>query len=672
MSCLIVVSHHCGYLRNIDVYVVNPKNIINNNKSANIDSKNNYQYISSISDSNNRSSNNYTTISQALLLNILPFLLFLFSLCFSITTTMPVLSRKSGRKMSKSANSLDYNHHNNHQHQHHANNNEQPQTQHSHRFFSSIIDFFIKIKPSSSSSSSSSASQSNLATIPLNGNHYAPKRSTSFIVQKEKHQQRSLDSIDTIIDENNNNCNNNNNRKNTSKMNRLLHTLSFHSCGNSSSNHINPHSQTSINLFSHPSSNSNFYNNKKNSSFPLHLLPEELLIKVAMNFSADMIYKVSMVCSDLHRLMQDIGLWRYKVEEKWMPLANQHSLLARGEVNDHLVWKNYYHIRGVLSRKGAVSSMSIRPKGSVPSPRYQHTGTVIGSSIYYVGGQETQLRRFNDIYKFNTETHRFARLEVTGAVPKFARHTAVALGSKIYVFGGFDGSGIYFDLAVFDTDTQIWSNPMVYGNPPRSRTNHASAIVGNKLYVFGGINRDARWELQDLDEFFVFDIATMTWSEVLPTGDLPSARCGHRLVAIDTKLFMFGGGAGDSWRERFNDMHIYDTETNVWRRVPSIPLVRVCTFSSVFVIGNLVGVFGGQHLIKGKVTKKMYFFDTLSESWSKQEFTHSGPNPRDMASADVVGDRIYMFGGYDGRAMDDLNVITISHELKNLLPTIYK
>eukprot|EP01133_Synstelium_polycarpum_P004944 gene4944-5743_t len=421
-------------------------------------------------------------------------------------------------------------------------------------------------------------------------------------------------------------------------------------------------SQSTINQLT--AAQSNF---SKRNVFPLQFLPEELIIKVSSYLPLDIVSRLGLVSVDMHRLMQDVGLWKYKVEERWLPQLSPSILENWGGLAE-FEWKQYYQMRTLLSRRGAVVASAIRAKGPSPSPRYQHTGTVVGNNIFYIGGQETQVRRFSDIYMLNTDTNRFSRIDIVGSTspPKFARHTAVPIGHRIYVFGGFDGSGIYFDLSIFDTRLNTWTNPSVSGQPPRSRTNHAAAAVGSDLYVFGGINRDGRWELQDLDEFFVFNTITNTWKEVVCTGDLPTARCGHRLVAIDTKLYMFGGGAGDSWRERFNDIHIFDTETSVWRRVPATPLVRVCTFSSVFVMGPLIGVFGGQHLIKGKVTKKMYFFDTISETWSKQEFSHNGPNPRDMASADVVGDKVYMFGGYDGRAMDDLNVITLSQELRGL------
>ncbi len=48
----------------------------------------------------------------------------------------------------------------------------------------------------------------------------------------------------------------------------------------------------------------------------------------------------------------------------------------------------------------------------------------------------------------------FERVElVSGAVPNFARHTAVAIGTKIWVYGGYDGIGAFYGLALFDTGT---------------------------------------------------------------------------------------------------------------------------------------------------------------------------------------------------------------------------
>ena len=53
---------------------------------------------------------------------------------------------------------------------------------------------------------------------------------------------------------------------------------------------------------------------------------------------------------------------------------------------------------------------------------------------------------------------------VCGLPPKFARHTAVTVADKIYLFGGFDGVSKHFHLSVFDTKTTEWTSPRVEGS----------------------------------------------------------------------------------------------------------------------------------------------------------------------------------------------------------------
>ncbi|EGG18009.1 hypothetical protein DFA_06675 [Cavenderia fasciculata] len=644
-----------------------------------------------------------------------PFLIFFFTCYFAlIHSIMPTIAKKSIKKSTSS----------------NSNNNNQTSME---KVANNSNNTDTNNMSGSSSSSSSSSGRIDGGEISKIVNRITKKLNHIISSSESRKSTPPSSPSSTTNQQLENSTNNNNNNSTNLSFNNLKKFLNSSSLSsikpykqtNSSNNNNNNNSSESIllnlqqqqlkqtdsnNITTHSSSETTDY-------FPFLNLPEELIIEVSTFLDLKSLANLSTVSKDIARLVfNDVLFWRQKVQEIWTSAAPSTSMLHQLGVGSKFEWYQYYKMRHLMSQSGAVHSTLVRVKGTTPSARYQHTGAVVGNNIYYIGGQETQVRRFNDIFKFNTDTQRFSKVEIQGptAPPRFARHTSVAIGTKVYVFGGFDGSGIYFDLSIFDTEDNRWHTACVGGKPPRSRTNHAAAAIGHKLYIHGGINRDTHWALQDLDEFYVYSTITGYWSEVKCTGDKPTARCGHRMVAIGNKLYMFGGGAGDSWRERYNDIHIFDTETNAWRRVPPNPIVRVCTFSSVFVFGNLIGVYGGQHLIKGKVTKKIYFFDTISETWIKQSFKpnsinnqnnsnnsnnntstlsasslfssnhnnhhhignmenrNSGPNtnslinPRDMASADVVGDKVYLFGGYDGKAMDDLNIITLSSEIKNL------
>lgn len=93
----------------------------------------------------------------------------------------------------------------------------------------------------------------------------------------------------------------------------------------------------------------------------------------------------------------------------------------------------------------------INCKGTIPSPRYGHSATVIdGSKIYIFGGTNGH-EYFKDLYIYCTETNTWTRVKTQKQGPsERSGHTAVAYGTKIYVFGGGNDKGLYNDLYALD------------------------------------------------------------------------------------------------------------------------------------------------------------------------------------------------------------------------------
>ncbi|EFJ08825.1 hypothetical protein SELMODRAFT_428626 [Selaginella moellendorffii] len=92
------------------------------------------------------------------------------------------------------------------------------------------------------------------------------------------------------------------------------------------------------------------------------------------------------------------------------------------------------------------------------------------------------------------------------------------------------------DVHIFDIGMYTWSKPVMKGMHPSPQDSHSSTAVGSKLYVFGGTNGTS-----PLDDLFVLDNATKTWGKPDVFGDVPTLREGHRTSLIGDKLFMFGG-----------------------------------------------------------------------------------------------------------------------------------
>jgi N-acetylneuraminic acid mutarotase len=319
-------------------------------------------------------------------------------------------------------------------------------------------------------------------------------------------------------------------------------------------------------------------------------------------------------------------------------------------------------------REGSFKWEQMQPKGDVVSKRYQHTGSAVGNDVYFIGGQELPEKRFDEIFVLHTDTMQIDKVDPTrGVPPKFARHTAVTIGDKVYLFGGFDGVSKHFHLSVFDTKSAEWASLKPAGNSPPSRTNHSAVAVGSKMYIFGGMYKDTSAgsdKLIFLNDMYMLETAgTPRWERIQQRGQAPTPRCGHRMVAFGHMLVLFGGGCGEQWDSKFSDVYVFDTTCNEWTKPNIKGQAPVCTFTVTFSAGVFLFVFGGQSLHDNNLTNELYCLDTVSLSWTQLTTTGTKPGARDMASGNVVGSNMWMFGGYCGTAIDNLFKLQMDPEI---------
>ena len=74
------------------------------------------------------------------------------------------------------------------------------------------------------------------------------------------------------------------------------------------------------------------------------------------------------------------------------------------------------------------------------------------------------------------------------------------------------------------------------GAVPGKRSGAASVMVGSKLYIFGGYGGSGR-----LDDFHVFDLEEKCWTCIESRGEAPGARENNGLVEWNGCLYLFGG-----------------------------------------------------------------------------------------------------------------------------------
>lgn len=404
---------------------------------------------------------------------------------------------------------------------------------------------------------------------------------------------------------------------------------------------------------------------KMTPCFPLLSLPEEMSMYVISFLSAQDMCSISSASRELRKFSIENILWRKLCKQQgWMvPRCNRTSQAEPGFFD----FKKYYSEKHALTKPGTLKwGESSKNHGTAPSKRFKHTATVVGKHVIFIGGQETDTKRFNDIIYYDTETRTFNTPTIRGdKVPNFSRHTSCLAGNRIFVFGGFDGFGTNFNLSVFDPFARTWTNvsqSIVRGDVPASRTNHAAAAVGTKMFIFGGNNNNERGAYQVLDDLCMLDTETLTWSRPATTGDRPCARSGHTLTTIGKKVYLFGGGVwneNEGWVHKFNDLYVLDTETMHWTKPVCTGTVDTSTFPIAYNVGRYLFIFGGGSKPQHCVTNDLYVLDTATYRWDMPLVEGNKPQPRDMGIASVVGGKVYFMGGYAGGAVDYWDVLSV-------------
>eukprot|EP00698_Gefionella_okellyi_P011549 TRINITY_DN304_c0_g1_i1.p1 TRINITY_DN304_c0_g1~~TRINITY_DN304_c0_g1_i1.p1 ORF type:complete len:493 (+),score=148.34 TRINITY_DN304_c0_g1_i1:636-2114(+) len=176
--------------------------------------------------------------------------------------------------------------------------------------------------------------------------------------------------------------------------------------------------------------------------------------------------------------------------------------------------------------------------------------------------------------------------------------------------------------------------------------------IAKNVYLFGGNAGDAVF-----NDLYVLDTESMRWSQVTFAADavLPPARAGHSATMIGGKMYIFGGGLGQSV---FNDLWIYDPDTQQWQ-CPTVsgtaPTPRA-GHSAVCVGETNLLVFGGGDI--SHVDNQLFVFDTEMLEWRQPTVRGIAPQPRAGHSAVCSGNYVFILGGGDMRSIfRDLTVL---------------
>jgi hypothetical protein len=275
----------------------------------------------------------------------------------------------------------------------------------------------------------------------------------------------------------------------------------------------------------------------------------------------------------------------------------------------------------------------------------------------------------DDFYSFSFETGTWEEVQVLSEErPGCRENNGVVIGdaSRVYLFGGYNGTSWLNDLWMFDIDTQRWTciqessdpqaddtqsalgDPMPFGNVVRGRVpsrrfGYVSVVHNHKFVLFGGFD-GSRW----LNDMYEFDFATKTWTEVRARGALPSVRSCPAWAKDDTHVYIQGGYDGV---ERKADFFACDLATYTWCEMPSLgtpPCPRY--FHSCCLYGNRMYLYGGYS--GNERLADMFAYDFETNHWSQVDCTDGdAPSGRSSLVAQVYENCLFIFGGYNGQVV---------------------
>ncbi|BDA51022.1 Nitrile-specifier protein 5 [Coccomyxa sp. Obi] len=324
-------------------------------------------------------------------------------------------------------------------------------------------------------------------------------------------------------------------------------------------------------------------------------------------------------------------------------------------------------------------------EGLLPVARSSHTVTFIksGKGKAYVFGGEHQPRTpiDSELHVYELDCGAWNPVQCSGDAPcPRVAHTAAAVGDTIYFFGGRSGiemgEGSMNDLYSFDTKAGKWTRLEPKGALPEPRSFHAMVAIGSKIYVFGGCGKGGR-----LNDLHMFDTEAMEWLQMPSSPDI-KGRGGAGLVASADggSLFVVGGFAG----YELNDVHRFDLAQRTWD-CPACCSTEAAAASllparSVFGVsahacgacehgGHLV-LFGGEvdpsdkgHAGAGQFSSETYCLDTAkgAAGWHKLETSGTAPTPRGWFAATAVPGGMLVHGGNSpsNERLDDMYILNL-------------
>jgi hypothetical protein len=191
----------------------------------------------------------------------------------------------------------------------------------------------------------------------------------------------------------------------------------------------------------------------------------------------------------------------------------------------------------------------------------------------------------NELWRFNVLASSWVSLQSLGI--KSVQRSIVTWTGEVIELQVDNKERVISDTVLYSTDGEI----------PTPRCSHSmvyfKGVSAQYLILFGGQAQKTVTQTYTiiLGDLWVYSLSLSRWTEVFPSGAVPTARKDAKMQQLDSRrLVMFGGSNGD---EFFDDMWLFNIETNTWKEWTFEPKPERRSKHSLTKVEQGLIVFGG-------------------------------------------------------------------------------
>jgi len=197
-------------------------------------------------------------------------------------------------------------------------------------------------------------------------------------------------------------------------------------------------------------------------------------------------------------------------------------------------------------------------------------------------------------------------------------------------------------------DTSEWKPVDCKGNRPSPRYGHTAIVFSNFMWIFGGMDGE-----KVFNDVHIFNFETQEWREV-ECEEMPEKRYFYSAVLKEDCIYVFGGTPEIPNRIKaryFNDMWIFSFVNHTWAKIPvDNNLVRGRAGHISFLNENELYIYGGFQGDGGFTYLYDFFcFNLDTETWREIELQEQSPPVARPLSVTAFMNFFFVFGGFDGK-----------------------